>query len=404
MSARRERPIYLDNNATTPVDPRVLDAMLPYFREEFGNAASRGHRFGYEAEKAVDRARRQVGDLIGASAREIVWTSGATEADNLAIQGALAHYADRGNHVVSCPTEHKAVLDTLRALEAAGRARVTWLDPGPAGRVEADQVREALTDETVLVALMAANNEIGTLHPLAEIGAACKERGVLFFSDAAQAAGKIPLDVEAMGIDLLALSAHKFYGPKGAGALYVRRRRPTVKLAPLLHGGGHERGMRSGTLNVPGIVGMGEAARIAKAELPAEAARLAAMRDRFEAAVLEGLDEVRVNGDRDHRLPGTTNLGFGYVEGESLMMAMKALAVSSGAACTSASLEFSHVLEALGLDHDAAGASLRFCFGRFNEEGDVDAAVRETLAAVERLRALSPRYRDRDAPGRARGP
>lgn len=400
MSAK---PIYLDNNATTRLDPRVLEAMMPFLTECYGNAASRGHAFGWEAEKAVDRARRQVGDLIGASSREILFTSGATESDNLALKGVVEACGVDGAHVVSCRTEHKAVLDPLAALAARG-CRVTLLDPDREGRVTAAQVEAALTDKTVLVALMMANNELGTLHPTAEIGALCKARRILFFADGAQAAGKIPIDVEAMGIDLLSLSAHKMYGPKGVGALYVRRKAPTVRLAAQIHGGGQERGMRSGTLNVPGIVGLGAAAELARAALASEPARLAGLRDRFEAGVLGGLDEVRVNGCLGARLPGTSNLSFRWVEGESLMMSLKALAVSSGSACTSASLEASHVLRAIGLDDRLAHSSIRFSFGRYSLDEEVDLAIREVVSGVRRLRELSPLYRERREGRSAAGP
>lgn len=386
-----DKPVYLDNNATTPVDPRVLDAMLPYLKEVFGNPASRSHAFGWEAEKAVDKARRHVADLLGASAREILFTSGATEADNLALKGVVRGYKDQGNHIVTCRTEHKAVLDTCAALEAEG-VRFTYLDPCPQGRVTPEQVEAAIEDDTILVALMFANNEIGTVHPIAEVGAVCKQRKVLFFTDAAQAVGKVPIDVEAMGIDLLSLSGHKLYAPKGVGALYVRRRKPTVRLEPILHGGGHERGMRSGTLNVPGIVALGEACRLSHEDLEAEVGRLAAMRDRFETAVLARLPHVKVNGCPEHRLPGTTNLAFKFTEGETLMMNLTKIAVSSGSACSSASLRASHVLTAIGLEAELAHASLRFSFGRLNEESDVDVAIDAVVEAVERLRPISPRY------------
>ncbi len=389
--AVRGHPIYLDNNATTPMDPRVLEAMLPFFCERFGNAASRSHAFGWEAEKAVDRARRQVGELIGASAREIVFTSGATESDNLALQGTWAAYRERGDHIVTCTTEHKAVLDTLDALETQG-LRTTRLAPDGQGRVSPGQVEAALEPGTIAVCLMLANNEIGTLHPIAEIAAMVRSRGILVLCDAAQAVGKIPVDVETLGVDVMALTAHKFYGPKGVGALYVRRRDPTVMLSPLLHGGGHERGMRSGTLNVPGIVGFGEAARLAQESLPTESRTLAAWRDRLEAGILESVDECTRNGDPDHRLPGTSSLSFRWVDGESLMMGLKDVAVSSGSACTSASVRVSHVLEAIGLPDDLAHATLRFAFGRFNRDEDVALAVERVAETVQRLRRMSPRY------------
>lgn len=386
------KPIYLDNNATTPLDPKVLEAMMPYLTDCFGNAASRSHAFGWEAERAVDRARRQVGDLINARGREIIFVSGATEGDNLALIGATRQFRDRGNHVVTCKTEHKAVLDTLHYLEQEEGIRVTYLDPDECGVVKPDKLAAAIEESTILVALMVANNELGSLHPMEGIGAVCKERGVFFFADGAQAVGKIPIDVERMGIDVLTMSAHKFYGPKGVGAVYVRRRNPSVRLEALIHGGGHERGMRSGTLNVPGIVGMGRAAELAKEDLDAEVTRLSGMRDRFEAGVKARLDHVKVNGCHKWRLPGTSNISFRYVEGESLMMGVRGLAISSGSACNSASLEVSHVLRAIRLDPDLAQASLRISFGRFNTDEDVDAAIEQLCQAVERLREVSPAY------------
>lgn len=386
------QPIYLDNNATTPLDPRVLEAMMPFLTNKFGNAASRSHAFGWEAERAVDRARRQIGDLIGASAREIVFTSGATESDNLALTGAARMFRDKGDHIVSCRTEHKAVLDTLSHLEEEG-IRVTLLEPEACGALDPAKVEAAIEDSTILVALMIANNEIGTVHPFAEIGAICRKKKVLFFADGAQAVGKIPVDVEAANIDVMAMSGHKFYGPKGVGALYVRRRNPTVRLAPQIHGGGHERGMRSGTLNVPGIVGMGEAARLAAEELPEETEKLSQMRDLFEARILEKLEDVRVNGNQDRRLPGTSNLSFAYVEGEALMLGLKNLAVSSGSACNSASLSTSHVLQAIGLEDDVAQATIRFSFGRFNTLEEAERASDEVVEAIQRLRKASLRLK-----------
>ncbi len=384
-------PIYLDNNATTPVDRRVLEAMLPYFAEVFGNAASRSHSFGQQAEAAVEKARRQVADALGAGPKEIVFTSGATESDNLAIKGVAEMYRDKGNHVITCATEHKAVIDACKHLGQRG-CDVTFLPTDEFGLVEPGQVAEAITDRTILVTLMAANNEIGTIHPIAEVAAEARRRGVLFHTDATQAFGKIPLDVEAMGIDLLSLSAHKFYGPKGVGALYVRRRNPRVRLAIQMHGGGHERGLRSGTLNVPGIVGLGAAAEICAAEMPAEAPRLQGLRDRLERSITAALDAVKLNGHPTRRLPNTLNLSFAYVEGESLMMKMTDVAVSSGSACTSASLEPSYVLRALGVGDELAHGSIRFSLGRFNTAEEIDYVARRVVESVNELRELSPLY------------
>lgn len=381
------RPIYMDHHATTPVDPRVLEAMLPYLRERFGNAASRGHAYGWEAEEAVELAREQVAALIGASPREIIFTSGATESDNLALKGAAAAYQARGRHLVTARTEHNAVLDTARALERQGW-EVTWLQPDPDGIVRPETVAAALRHDTVLVSVMHGNNEIGVLNPIAEIGALCRERGVLFHTDAAQTAGKVPLDVEATNVDLASLSAHKMYGPKGVGALYVRRRRPRVRLEPIIHGGGHERGLRSGTLPVHQIAGFGAACAIARDEMEAESARVAALRDRLADGILSRLQGVTVNGSREHRLPGNLNLSFEGVEGEALLMELRGVALSSGAACTSATLEPSHVLRAIGVPDDLAHASLRFGLGRYNTEEEVDRVVEDVVAAVERLRAL----------------
>ena len=384
-------PIYLDNNATTPVDPRVLEAMMPYLTGDFGNAASRNHAFGWKAEAAVEKAREQVAALIGASAKDIVITSGATESDNLAVKGVAEMYRDKGNHIITCQTEHKAVLDTCKYLEQHG-CEITYLKPDENGIVSAEQVAQAITDKTILITIMTANNEIGTIHPIAEIGRAARSRGVLFHTDATQGAGKIPIDVEAAAIDLLSLSAHKLYGPKGVGALYVRRRGPRVRLACQMHGGGHERGMRSGTLNVPGIVGMGAAAEICRNEMPQEAKRLRALRDRLHQAVTAGLEHVKLNGHPTQRLPNTLNLSFAYVEGESLMMKMKDMAVSSGSACTSASLEPSFVLQAIGVPDDLAHSSIRFSLGRFNTEEETDYAAGQVVKAVNQLRELSPLY------------
>jgi cysteine desulfurase len=391
MTMALKTPVYLDNNATTPVDRRVLEAMLPYLGEHFGNAASRHHPFGWKAEEGVAAAREHVAALIGASAKEIVWTSGATESDNLAIKGVAEMHAEKGNHVVTCTTEHKAVVDTCKYLETKGVA-VTWLEPDGDGRVTAAQVAEAIGERTVLITLMAANNEIGTLHPIAEIGKVAKDAGVIFHCDATQAIGKVPIDVEAMGIDLLSCSGHKVYGPKGVGCLYVRRRGPRVRLACQMHGGGHERGMRSGTLNVPGIVGMGEAYRVAAEEMPAEAPRLAALRDRLHRSIAARVDHVRLNGHPTERLPNTLNLSFAYVEGESLMLRMKDVAVSSGSACTSASLEPSYVLRAIGVPEELAHSSIRFSLGRFNMPEEMDHAADRVERAVAELRELSPLY------------
>jgi cysteine desulfurase len=383
--------IYLDNSATTPVDPRVLDAMLPYFREQFGNAASRNHAFGWEAEEAVDHARQQVAELIGASSKEIIFTSGATESDNIAIKGVAHMYRDKGNHVITQITEHKAIIDPCKYLEQNG-FRVTYLPVTETGRIRLEDLEAAITDETILVSIMFANNEIGTIQPIEEIGALCKRKGVIFHTDACQAFGKVPIDVEAMGIDLLSCSAHKLYGPKGIGALYVRRKRPRVRAEPVLHGGGHERGMRSGTLNVPGIVGLGKAAELARREMPEESKRMAALRDRLWAGLSSRLTDIATNGDPEHRLPNILNVSFAYVEGESLMMGFPSIAVSSGSACTSASLEPSYVLKALGVGEDLAHSSIRFSIGRFNTAEEIDEVVEQVAAAVNHLRSMSPLY------------
>lgn len=384
-------PIYLDYQATTPVDPRVFETMAPYFTEIYGNAASRSHAYGWSAETAVDEARRQCAALIGAHEKEIVFTSGSTEALNLAMKGVVEMYASKGKHIVTSLAEHKAVLDTAKHLEKQG-CEVTYLAPGPDGRHSIEQIEAALRDDTILVAIMWANNEIGVLQPVREIGRLCKERGVLFLCDGTQAAGKIPVDVEADGVDLLCVSAHKIYGPKGVGFLYVRRKNPRVRLVAQMDGGGHERGMRSGTLNVPGIVGLGRAAEVAREDLEKDAAHSIAMRDRFEARVFAALDHVHINGDKDQRLPGCSNLSFAYVEGESLIMGIKDLAVSSGSACTSASLEPSHVLQSMGVGDELAHSSIRFGFGRFTTEEEVDFAADQVIAAVTKLRELSPLY------------
>ncbi len=392
MTSPNGKLIYLDNNATTPLDPRVLEAMMPFLTNKFGNAASRSHRYGWDAEEAVEQARGQVADLLGCSAKEIVFTSGATESDNLAVKGTIEMLADKGRHIVTCETEHKAIIDPCKYLESKGLADVTFLRPDKHGRVSVEQVRDALRDDTVLITLMAANNEIGTLHPIAEIGALAKERGIWMHSDATQAVGKVPFDVEQLQIDMASLSGHKIYGPKGVGALYVRRRNPRVRLAPIIHGGGHERGMRSGTLNVPGIVGLGEAARLCKADFDLDRARIAALRDRLEAKIRAELDHVELNGDPSWRLPTTLNLSFAYVEGESLIMGVPNVAVSSGSACTSASLEPSYVLRALGVGDELAHSSIRFSIGRFTTEQDIDEAAATIVGTVRRLRDMSPLY------------
>jgi len=433
-------PIYMDYHATTPLDPRVLDAMQPYLGEDFGNAASRNHAFGWKAEAAVEKARKQVAALIGASDKEIVFTSGATESDNLAIKGVVEFYRDKGDHIITVATEHKAVLDTckrlerqrqeridelklMRLMELTGRdvtadelaaleikhelekdevlkrwmatikagARVTYLTPKKDGLVDLAELEAAITDQTVLVSIMLANNEIGVVQPVNEIGALCRKHGVLFHTDAVQGLGKVPFSVEDAKADLVSITAHKMYGPKGVGALYVRRK-PRVRIAPLIDGGGHERGMRSGTLNVAGIVGFGKAAELAKAEMAGEAQRLITLRERLWKGLSAKLDMLHINGSMEHRLPGNLNVSFAYVEGEALMMAIKDVAVSSGSACTSASLEPSYVLRALGIDEDLAHSSIRFGLGRFTTEEEVDFVVDLMVKAVSRLREMSPLY------------
>jgi cysteine desulfurase len=384
-------PIYMDNHATTPVDPRVLEEMLPYFTDKFGNAASRNHPFGWAGEEAVETARVQIAKLIGATTKEIVFTSGATESDNLAIKGVAEMYREKGNHIITAVTEHKAVLDTCKHLEKYGY-RVTYLPVQKDGLIDLEDLKRALDDKTILVSIMAANNEIGVLQPIAEIGKLCRERGVLFHSDATQAVGKMPVDVNKDSIDLMSISAHKMYGPKGVGALYVRRKNPRVQVSPIIDGGGHERGMRSGTLNVPGIVGLGKACAIASEEMPKEACHLAGMRNRLKDKIMGRLDEVYVNGSMEHRLPGNLNLSFAYVEGESLLMGINDVAVSSGSACTSATLEPSYVLKALGTGDDLAHSSIRFGIGRFNTEAEIDYVADRVCETVERLRELSPLY------------
>jgi cysteine desulfurase len=384
-------PIYLDNNATTPVDPRVLDAMLPYFREEFGNAASRSHAYGWRAEEAVEDAREKIAALIGASGKELVFTSGATESNNLAIKGVAEFYKDKGDHIITTRTEHKCVLDTCKRLERQG-FRVTYLDVDKAGRVSADQVREAMTDKTILVSVMFANNEIGTVQPVAEIGALCREKGVLFHTDAVQGVGKLPFNVDEVKADLVSITAHKIYGPKGIGALYVRRKPTRVRIAPLIDGGGHERGMRSGTLNVPGIVGFGKAAELARAEMAEEGLRTGRLRLKLQEYFFSHLDRLELNGHPVHRLPGNLNVSFAYVEGEALMMAIKNVAVSSGSACTSASLEPSYVLRACGVSEELAHTSIRFGIGRFNSEEEIDYVGKYVVEQVTKLREMSPLY------------
>jgi cysteine desulfurase len=381
--------IYLDNNATTRTDPRVVEAMLPYFTERYGNAASLTHEFGREADEAVEQARGQVAELIGAHPRDIIFTSGATESNNLALKGVAAMYRPKGDHLITTAIEHKAVLDPVRRLGREGW-QMTILPVDAHGRVSVEQIAQTLTPRTVLVSVMSANNEVGTLQPIKEIGRLCKERGVLFHTDAAQAAGKVPLDVEDMGIDLLSISAHKMYGPKGVGALYVRRREPRVRLEPQMDGGGQERGLRSGTSNVPAIVGFGVACELCRCEMAAEASRLTELRERLRRGIQEQLSDVTLNGHPTERLPGNLNLSFAHVKGEALLMALRDVAVSSGSACTTASLEPSYVLKALGLDDELAYGSLRFGLGRFNTAEEVDEVAREVVRVVHYLRALNP--------------
>jgi len=388
-----QRVIYMDNQATTPMDERVLTAMLPYFREQFGNAASRSHPYGWAAEEAVEQAREQIGKLIGAKGKEIIFTSGATESDNLAIKGVVEFYKDKGNHVITCVTEHKAILDTCKALERAGKATVTYLPVDKYGQVDVDAVKNAITDKTVLISIMYANNEIGTLHPIREVGKLAKEKDILFHCDATQGVGKVPVNVDLDGIDLLSMSAHKMYGPKGCGALYVRAKGPRVRLSPQMDGGGHERGMRSGTLNVPGIVGFGKACELCGQELEEEAAKLVTLRTKLYNGLTSQLEEVYLNGHPTQRIPGNLNLSFSYVEGESFLMGVnKDIALSSGSACTSATLEPSYVLKALGVGDDLAHTSIRFGLGRFNTEEDVDFVVNRVVEVVQRLREMSPLY------------
>lgn len=382
-------PIYLDNHATTAVDPRVLDAMLPYFTQNFGNAASRSHEFGWCAEEAVEIAREQIARAIGASPKEIIFTSGATESDNLALLGIAEMYKEKGNHVITTSIEHKAVLDTCKYLEKHGYD-VTCLPVDKHGRVSPDDVENAITDKTILISIMSANNEIGTIQPLKAIGKIAKARGVLFHSDAAQSIGKVPMNVDEFGLDIVSISAHKMYGPKGIGALYVRRKNPRVRLSEQIHGGGHERGMRSGTLNVPAIVGFGKACEISTQAMAEEALRLTSLRDKMHLAITTACRDVYLNGHPTERLPGNLNLSFAYVEGESMIMGMKELAVSSGSACTSASLEPSYVLKAIGVGEELAHTSIRFGLGRFTTEEEVDFAIEKVITTVTRLRELSP--------------
>ena len=397
--------IYMDNHATTPLDPRVLEAMMPYFTETFGNAASRSHGYGWEAEKAAEAGREQIARLINAKAKEIIFTSGATESDNLAIKGVVEFYKDKGNHVITGAIEHKAVLDTCKALERKGLATVTYLPVDRYGLVDPDDVRKAITDKTLLVSIMFANNEIGTINPIGEIGKVTRDKGVLFHTDATQGVGKLPLDVEAMNIDLLSMSAHKMYGPKGIGALYVRAKGPRVRLTPVIDGGGHERGFRSGTLNVPGIVGFGKACELCREGMADEGQRLLGLRERLREGLFSQLDDIFLNGHPVHRLPGNLNVSFAYVEGESLLMGLNGsthpiavaeseppIAVSSGSACTSATLEPSYVLKALGVGDDLAHTSIRFGLGRFNTAEEVDYVVERVVHEVRRLRELSPLY------------
>src|SRR3954462_9229444 len=396
LRERRERmaiklPIYMDYHATTPVDPRVVQAMLPYFTEHFGNAASRNHPFGGQAEEAVDKARKQVAELIGANAKEIVFTSGATESDNLAIKGVAEMYREKGNHIITCVTEHKAVIDTCKRLEKEG-FRVTYLAVQKDGRISLDELKAAITDKTILITIMAANNEIGVLQPIAEIGAIAKEKGILFHTDAVQMVGKVPFNVNDLKVDMASISAHKMYGPKGVGALYVRRRNPRVLLSAIIDGGGHERGMRSGTLNVPGIVGFGKAAELCRLEMESEGKRLGDLRDYLNAKLHKQLDELYINGSMEHRLPPNRNISFAYVEGESLLMGINDVAVSSGSACTSASLEPSYVLKALGAGDDLAHSSIRFGLGRWSTKEEVDYVADKLTSVVTKLRDMSPLY------------
>ncbi len=385
-------PIYLDNHATTPMDPRVLEAMLPYFTEKFGNAASRNHAFGWEAEEGVETARKQIAKLIHADAKEIVFTSGATESNNLALKGVVEMYHEKGDHIITSSTEHRAVLDTAKTLETKRGVKVTYLPVDKFGMVSPKDVRDAITDKTILISVMFANNEIGTINPIKEIGKIAKEKGILFHCDATQGVGKVPVDVQEMGIDLMSFSAHKIYGPKGIGALYVRKKNPRVRIAAQMDGGGHERGMRSGTLAVPLIVGFGKACELCEQEMAADAARLSVMRDRLHATITKALEEVYLNGHPTERLPHNLNISFAYVEGESLLMGCKEIALSSGSACTSATLEPSYVLRALGVGAELAHSSIRFGLGRFTLDEEVDYAAKKIIETVTKLREMSPLY------------
>jgi cysteine desulfurase len=384
-------PIYMDYHATTPMDPRVFEAMKPYFLETFGNAASRNHSFGWEAEEAVEKSRKQIASLIGATAKEIVFTSGATESNNLALKGVAEMYAEKGNHIITAATEHKATLDTCKRLEKHG-VRVTYLPVQTNGLVDLEQLQAAITDKTVLISIMYANNEIGVIQPIAELGKIAKSKGVLLHTDATQAVGKVPVNVIKDNVDLMSMSGHKMYGPKGVGALYVRRKAPRVQITAQMDGGGHERGMRSGTLNVPGIVGLGEACALCQAEMPGESKRMAFLRDKLMHKLQSELDETYINGTLEHRLPNNLNISFAYVEGESLLMGINDIAVSSGSACTSATLEPSYVLKALGAGDDLAHSSIRFGLGRFNTEEEVDYVAAKVIDVVKKLRELSPLY------------
>ncbi len=385
-------PIYLDNHATTPMDPRVLESMLPYFTEKFGNAASRNHAFGWEAEEGVETARKQIAKLIHADAKEIVFTSGATESNNLALKGVVEMYHEKGDHIITSSTEHRAVLDTAKTLETKRGVKVTYLPVDKFGMVNPEDVRNAITDKTILISVMFANNEIGTINPIKEIGKIAKEKGILFHCDATQGVGKVPVDVQEMGIDLMSFSAHKIYGPKGIGALYVRKKNPRVRIAAQMDGGGHERGMRSGTLPVPLIVGFGKACELCEQEMAADAARLSVMRDRLHATITNALEEVYLNGHPTERLPHNLNISFAYVEGESLLMGCKEIALSSGSACTSATLEPSYVLRALGVGAELAHSSIRFGLGRFTLDEEVDYAAKKIIETVTKLREMSPLY------------
>jgi cysteine desulfurase len=384
-------PIYFDNHATTQVDPRVVQAMLPYFTDKYGNAASRNHEYGWKAEEAVENARGQIAKLINATPKEIVFTSGATESTNLAIKGIAEMYREKGNHIITQVTEHKATLDTCKRLEKYGY-EVTYLPVEKDGRINLDELRKAITPKTILISIMYANNEIGVVQPIAEIGKIAKEKGIFFHVDGVQAIGKIPVDVQKDGIDMMSISGHKIYGPKGVGALYVRRKNPRVQLSAIIDGGGHERGMRSGTLNVPGIVGLGKACELCQHEMVAETEKLSRLRDRLKESIMSRLDETFINGSMTHRLPHNINISFAYVEGESLLMGINDIAVSSGSACTSATLEPSYVLKALGVGEDLAHTSIRFGLGRFNTEEEVDYVADRVVETVQRLRELSPLY------------